>query len=831
MATKKKGTISSRLKKRKVQSAGTSTAETKAFRVAARTILHLGRELITSDEIAINELIKNAFDAGSPEVRVNIVCVVPTAEVDSLIEEVRDSDARLDEIKAGVLSVLREAAEDREIRKAALEHFNQKLADIQNARTGKAIIDALERLNHIEVTDTGKGMHRDSIVPVFLTVGTDYKVLHPSNDDGTERLGNKGIGRLAMMKLGDRATVTTWVKGDTSATAVEFDWREFDSATRQISEVPVKTSRTAIPSESSSGTMVTVFPLKQDWTAGGEKIQGLKTFIRRLRSPFSTTRRFPIRAALNGTKPILTPPFDEATRALADQVLELSFDPRPVTSLSETILTMKLSAGADRHDAVSQERSAAVVLRMLEGTDGVRRKARKKKKVNPEEVTVEPPPLDLDTFKRIGPFKLHILRFNRRQLREKAGQNWDMIKQELDLWSGGIAIYRDGFRVGFTGSEKDGDWLGLDAKALRGSGYVVNRIQVMGALEITHRGNPCLADLTNREGLIMTPEVNALKEILLSIAIGPLRAQVEMEDQKAREQGLERLVNEGTATLADRLTLAKQDVASLRGNTPEALKGAVNSLDSHLHFIAAQVKKFEDAVEKASEGREEILELAGVGNVMHGVMHELTRTTAQTRELMRQLAGRADRETQELLDKLEQEIKAINVRLRQMDPLLPNARQTKRPIDVERLVRTILAGYANRFARHGIEPFVIVPPSTTYIVNMVPGFLSLALENLISNSVYWLGERPDKTTAATITVEIDPQSSTVSVTDNGPGVHYADRERVFHPGFSLRSKGRGYGLYLAREVAHYHDGNLYLDKAIGPAGGLNTFTLELPRKE
>ncbi|WP_157721492.1 hypothetical protein [Stenotrophomonas sp. WZN-1] len=109
-----------------------------------------------------------------------------------------------------------------------------------------------------------------------------------------------------------------------------------------------------------------------------------------------------------------------------------------------------------------------------------------------------------------------------------------------------------------SGSEKDGDWLGLDAKALRGSGYVVNRIQVMGALEITHRGNPNLRDLTNREGLISTPEVEALKELLIRVAINPLRALVQMEDQKTRQQDLERLVSDGTSTLADRLILASK---------------------------------------------------------------------------------------------------------------------------------------------------------------------------------------------------------------------------------------------------------------------------------
>ena len=38
-----------------------------AFRVSARTVLELGAELISSDAIAIYELIKNAIDAGSDD--------------------------------------------------------------------------------------------------------------------------------------------------------------------------------------------------------------------------------------------------------------------------------------------------------------------------------------------------------------------------------------------------------------------------------------------------------------------------------------------------------------------------------------------------------------------------------------------------------------------------------------------------------------------------------------------------------------------------------------------------------------------------------------------
>ena len=44
-----------------------------AFKIAARTILHLGAELISSDAIAFYELIKNAFDAGSKRVRIAVI--------------------------------------------------------------------------------------------------------------------------------------------------------------------------------------------------------------------------------------------------------------------------------------------------------------------------------------------------------------------------------------------------------------------------------------------------------------------------------------------------------------------------------------------------------------------------------------------------------------------------------------------------------------------------------------------------------------------------------------------------------------------------------------
>ena len=47
------------------------------FKIAARTILQLGGELISSDGIAFYELVKNAFDARSKRVEIDVEVVIP----------------------------------------------------------------------------------------------------------------------------------------------------------------------------------------------------------------------------------------------------------------------------------------------------------------------------------------------------------------------------------------------------------------------------------------------------------------------------------------------------------------------------------------------------------------------------------------------------------------------------------------------------------------------------------------------------------------------------------------------------------------------------------
>jgi signal transduction histidine kinase len=116
-------------------------------------------------------------------------------------------------------------------------------------------------------------------------------------------------------------------------------------------------------------------------------------------------------------------------------------------------------------------------------------------------------------------------------------------------------------------------------------------------------------------------------------------------------------------------------------------------------------------------------------------------------------------------------------------------------------------------------------------VRLVRGLIAQVLENLLTNSIYWVqqglkrGEEHRR-----IVVELDTRASVITVTDNGPGIDPAHGESIFRPYFSMRKRGKGLGLYIARELVEYHGGKLHLDSSGEVDGRLRTFVLELPRE-
>ena len=216
-----------------------------------------------------------------------------------------------------------------------------------------------------------------------------------------------------------------------------------------------------------------------------------------------------------------------------------------------------------------------------------------------------------------------------------------------------------------------------------------------------------------------------------------------------------------------------------------------------------------DSYEK---GRSELLNLAGLGLMVEIVAHELNRAT---RYALRALATPQQEQTDNALGTtqfavLEAQLKTLQKRLRILDPLSTAGRQVKERFDLIQWVAEILQSHQAQFDRHSIHFVLRVLPKSsaqTMAVRMVKGMVAQIIENLLSNSVYWLKQQKalDRSFNPKIEVVIDTEAKEIMVTDNGPGVDPSREEEIFQPFVNHKASGRRERVgvvHLSRDLLH-----------------------------
>ena len=105
--------------------------------------------------------------------------------------------------------------------------------------------------------------------------------------------------------------------------------------------------------------------------------------------------------------------------------------------------------------------------------------------------------------------------------------------------------------------------------------------------------------------------------------------------------------------------------------------------------------------------------------------------------------------------------------------------------------------------------------------------------NLVDNAVEALGGSAAAATpsggtpAIVVETQQDPANAVVriTITDNGPGIPAADRDKLFMPYYSTKQRGSGLGLAIVRRIIAEHGGSIEATDNT-PSGTI--FTIELP---
>jgi signal transduction histidine kinase len=598
----------------------------------------------------------------------------------------------------------------------------------------------------LRVSDDGIGMTRDEIERGFLVLGRSLKTRSRRTPGGRLQVGDKGLGRLAAMRLGDAATVRTRPKAEPGVEyAITFDWTAFEYADT-VESVPIDVRRSQ--TGASQGTDIEVSGLRARF--GRREVQRLARGLLLLADPFAHERGF--RPTLSGTE----------FRDLEKRVR--------VGYLNQADL--RLTAEVKRGRA-----SARVV-----DQSGRKRWTAVHADLTPSDDKFECPDAKLDVWI----FLRAATRFAPRT---------DVRVGELRAWLdtvGGVHLYRRGLRVSPYGDAGQ-DWLDMNLARVRDPELRPATNTVVGRVIVDDAGD-ALIEKTDRTGFIENDSFLELR-----------RFAVAALDWLARERVAERerLRRAERATVTKGATTAKRRVKEAIEVVPKSqrkeLSAAVQSLE----------RAHERESEALRQDLQLYRTLGTVGATVAVFGHEAAKPASQIAEIGKSLRSRVSRLLSDafegaLAQRFDlllryaarlQSFSALPVRL------LERPKRQWRELELNAAVSDAADLFRPFLNEAGVELRLELADSPLRMRGSVAAIESI-LTNFVLNSIAALRPTPDsKPQERLIVVRTDRTRNQIllRVLDSGKGISGIRLDDIWLPG-QTTTNGTGLGLTIVRDT-------------------------------
>lgn len=782
------------------------------FKFSARAILALGKELISSDDVALYELLKNSVDAGSSRVEIIVRFHLKGSDCLHAIELIRNG-ARRSECIDLLINAFTELPID------VLDKRRTELSEIHNQEDLVTQIRILyKRYSYIEVRDVGHGMTFDDLSTVFLCIGTSSR--SKENLTGKQYLGDKGIGRLSTMRLGNHLSLRTATREDTNWNLLDIDWTRFlrnDDLDAGLVEI-VPEIGDSKPRGTGHGTIIRISDLTSDWdvTRFTELLQGK---IARMVDPFEPGRANRLIVARHNGRRVQIPSISKSLLQSAHAVCHVSLRIEGKVPILEGEIDY---LERQQRRKIRVEGSEVYSL----GQEAVKRRAKR------GHAAFKLVPVNKSAFDHLGPFTCDIYWYNRRIVQAIEGLTSTVAetRREISYWSGGLMLYRFGYRILPYGDPTD-DWLGLDQAAFGQRGFKLNRQQVIGRVRL-NTPHHFLSEQTNRQGLLTSPVEKLLRNILSWIIHSEMRNlineadKIELRQRRAARREME-YVSEAGGRVTKALKVLRQQ---LHGSAKTQVTEISRSVSTLTRYSKRLVSRMEAVIQEGEKERQKFVYLAGIGLMTEFIFHELERAVGYT---LRAISGKGLQKT--TINSLKDQLLTLHKRIAAFDELTSERRQRKSRFDLVRLTNEIFTDHQREFGRHNIG-MELRFPKRPFWITAVRGMVIQILENLIVNSVYWLKQQKEFECGFNpkLTVVIDRDHRTLAIEDNGPGVSNDRVEEIFEAFTTTKpvGQGRGLGLFIARDLAEYHGWSLAMQDRVGRIrpGRLHKFVLRIGKR-
>lgn len=668
------------------------------------------------------------------------------------------------------------------------------------------------------IEDDGLGMTRDQLVNGFMRISSTDKLHNPLSERyKRKRAGQKGIGRFAVQRLGEKLTITTQTLVDDFALVLIIEWDKYkgDTDLLNISNKIIKVEK-----RKEEGTTLKIEGLRDKWSQAS--IKRIFNYVSAIIQPF---------------------PLSEEKELLDINRLEETNDPGFKTVFKK-IENNKSIIIADERSMI-YDHAVAIIDGWIDN-EGLGWYSVESKKLSINEIgQIGSDPDDMSIpFNQLKDIKFRAYYYIYGS--DLIPKMYESNIRNLARTQGGIRLYRNGFRVLPYGEPSD-DWLRLDASIRQRSILPVHgNLNFFGFVEITDN-DKAFNETSSREGLMENEALIQLKNFVYRTLLTGVIKTAEVRNIKITSGQ----VKEGK--LYEKIEVRIKDIA----HTLEALDRELENEENNIQVKERRKKrldKLKKDIKKVAELQKEetsntlkeksmlrVLSSVGItiGQFIHEVRDYLINMESDVNFLLEKLSS--DTVLLERVIVLEKNIATFQSYTSYFDNVISqNVIRELRPIEIQNASEKFWESIQNDAEKSDIV-FNIPERNGFYLYTlpMHPSEWSSILFNFYTNAKKAI-KRTKNRGEIKIECGLNEKYVYLEFSDTGDGISEENEERIFEEFFTTTSPntleevdanneitGTGLGLKIVKDIVSSYRGNI---QVVSPKTGFNTcLRIEIPK--
>lgn len=632
------------------------------------------------------------------------------------------------------------------------------------------------------IYDDGTGMSYENLENDWLRIGTDNKIKAPFTKKGRRKIGEKGIGRFALNRIGNFIEIYT--KTGSESSSLRIDFNDFKKG-QDLQDIPVKLEHideNGIDASyrgylKSHGTLIVISDLYEKWNeALINKIQLECSKLSSLNKHYIMTDNNKL---IFNEDEILDYRNKKNIDSFEIKLINNKYPNKKVhfaqqldQYLKYSLFRMKLNV-----DTRTMKYHYTFSFHPYDGME----------MINKGNHIEEGFDIITDVDKRgrvhlidndvnLGKIELELFAYDFSALVNKYSpfKKITPLKQVVKE-NGGVKVYRDGQRV-YNYGEPGFDWLELDAKRVNRPGRFLSNNVLVGNVYLDRNDTIVLEEKTNREGFVINDEYKYFKKIIQSVVF-EFSSKVEAIKYKIKKNLGD---PKSTIDYDETIDILNQKIDSIESIKKEDKK--------ELHEGLVLVKKQLDYIKNVMLNTS--IEVMDYLTVMHDLEKQL-----QEIEEMIPVTNVSD-ELKSLIYETHELVNKENNLLRD---------KSKKKYKLNQLLSDIIYSKRYKFRRNNVEVIENYTETEGVIIKINKSSLVRILDNLINNSLYWKVGSDDK---IKIYTQRNKECIEIIVDDNGCGFR-GDLDFLKEPFVTnkIDDEGLGLGLFIVGELMKTQNGS------------------------